>query len=252
MPSPARRKAVKTLSREEQRFIERYVREGATEDKIAIAERMAYLKSGSGTRILGRIHVQEEIKRRMEPVRLEQMRQQMLSDAVSQVTANLQEERDKLRAEMDKLLAVPQMKVDESVLEHELMRLVVGLDQNEHPQVKLAAIQAAFVVKGILESGRSKRVAPTDDPDRAMGPGIYATMRSKMLTEGATLLGDPQPPAEEPGVFDLIPQETPPAAPASGAPEPGEEIEPITLEPIKKKAPKVRNAGREVITVEIG
>ena len=72
-----------TAKQKEEYFISLYVKEGAVEEKIAYAERRASLEPGTGHRILQRKRVQEEIKARMEPVRLEQMRQQQLGDAVA-------------------------------------------------------------------------------------------------------------------------------------------------------------------------
>jgi ABC-type phosphate transport system auxiliary subunit len=87
----------------------------------------------------------------MEPVRLEQMRQQLVGDAAAQVTAKLQADNDRIKRELDTLMAVPNMNVEGELLEHELMRFVVGLDQEKHPIAKLEAIKAAFVVNGTLE-----------------------------------------------------------------------------------------------------
>jgi ABC-type phosphate transport system auxiliary subunit len=95
--------------------------------------------------------VQEEIRLRMEPVRLEQMRQQLVGDAVAQVTAKLQAEKDQLERELGTLMAVPNMKVDGELTEDALMRLIVGLDGMKYPKVRLEAIKAAYVVSGILE-----------------------------------------------------------------------------------------------------
>jgi hypothetical protein len=70
--------AAKLTPKEKKRyFIGLYVRESEVEDKIPYAERRAFLKPGTGRRILKRKKVQETIKARMEPVRLEQMRQQL-------------------------------------------------------------------------------------------------------------------------------------------------------------------------------
>ena len=62
----------------EKYFISLYVKRGAAEEKIPDAERRASLEPGTGHRILQRRKVQEEIKARLEPVRLEQMRRQLL------------------------------------------------------------------------------------------------------------------------------------------------------------------------------
>jgi hypothetical protein len=152
MPRSRRAKAQNlTVEEKEKYFIGLYVKWGAIEEKIPYAERRACLKPGTGHRILKRRKVQEEIKVRMEPVRLEQMRQQLVGDAVAQVTAKLQADKDRIERELDMLMAVPNMKAEGELLEGALMRLVVGLDWEKHPKVKLEAIKAAFVVNGTLE-----------------------------------------------------------------------------------------------------
>jgi hypothetical protein len=152
MPRSRRVKAQNlTAKRKEKYFVGLYVKAGAVEQKIASCERRAFLKPGTGHRILKRKKVLEEIKVRMEPVRLEQMRQQLMGDAVAQVTAKLQADKDRIERELDMLMAVPNMKVDGELLEGALMRLVVGLDWERHPKIKLEAIKAAFVVNGTLE-----------------------------------------------------------------------------------------------------
>jgi hypothetical protein len=62
-----------TAKEKEKYFISLYVKEGAVEEKITYAERRASLKP-AGHKILRHKKVQEEIKARMEPVRLGQMR----------------------------------------------------------------------------------------------------------------------------------------------------------------------------------
>lgn len=253
MPT-ARRVTVRTLSREEQRFIERFVREGGTEDKIAVAERLAYLKVGSGVKFLRLVHVQDEIKRRMEPIRIEQSRQQMMAEAVAQVTAKIQSELESVKAELAARDAVPMMRVEESVLEHELMRLVTDKYIGTYPQVKLAAIQAAFVVKGILEQGNTKRTIPPEGGPATPGPGIYSSMRQRILAGEVGVPVDIQAAKiipQEPEVFDLIPRDEAAYKPPVAVPEIGAEIEAITLEPEPAKRPKAKSGAREVITVVI-
>jgi hypothetical protein len=148
---PKIRAAKLTAKEKEKYFIGLYVKEGAMEEKIPYAERRACLRPGDGNRILRRKKVQEEIKARMEPVRLEHMRQQLVGDAVALVTAKLQADKDRIERELDILMAVPNMKAEGELLEGALMRLVVGLDWEKHPKVMLEAIKAAFVVNGTLE-----------------------------------------------------------------------------------------------------
>jgi hypothetical protein len=94
---------------------------------------------------LQRKKVQEEIQARMEPVRLEQMRQHVLGEAIAQAKVALQEELVKTAA------TIKEMNIAPDVLEGQLMQIAVGLDWDKHPKVKLEAIKAAFVVNGTLE-----------------------------------------------------------------------------------------------------
>jgi hypothetical protein len=135
-----------TVKEREKYFISLYVKEGAVEEKIPYAERRASLKPGTGQKILRRKKVQKEIKARMEPVRLEQMRQQMVGDAAAVAHEALQNDLTK------KVAGICQQKIDvDEVLDHELMRLAVGLDPHKHPRAKLKAIVAAYVVSGTVE-----------------------------------------------------------------------------------------------------
>jgi hypothetical protein len=86
--------------------------------------------------------VQKEMDRRMEPVRLEQMRQCVLGEAVEQATAAMQEELVKTGANIKRMEFAPE------ILEGELMQIILGLDFDKHPKVKLDAIKAALVLNG--------------------------------------------------------------------------------------------------------
>jgi hypothetical protein len=150
-----RRKAQNlTLKEKEKYFVSLYVKEGAIDEKIRYAERRASLKPGTGQGILQRKKVQEEIKARMEPVRFEQIRQQLLGDAAAVGHEALQNDLT------EKVQGICQQKIDVEVLDHELMRMVVGLDFNIFPKEKLNAIMAAYVVIGKLEGKGMRCVIP--------------------------------------------------------------------------------------------
>jgi hypothetical protein len=145
-------------------FISLYVRAGAVEEKISYCEKRAALEPGEGAKILKRKAVQEEIDRRMEPVRLEQMRQHVLGEAVAQAKAAMQEDLIKKGA------TIKEMNIAPDVLEGQLMQIVVGLDWDKHPKVMLDAIKAALVVTGTLEikstGWLSLRASPHDTMTR--------------------------------------------------------------------------------------
>lgn len=215
-----------TAKKKEKYFISLYVKEGAVEEKISYAERRASLKPGAGHRILQRKKVQEEIKARMEPVRLEQMRQQLLGDAAAAAHEALQNDLTK------KVAGICQQKIEVKVLDHELMRMVVGLDQDKHPKAKLEATIAAYVVNGTLESGNTRRIVPSENVGKS-GPGIYQSLFTRMaLAESNETAGIPEaPPAP------LFPKREEPTVPAdTPLPPPGEAID----EPAPKPDPNSR------------
>jgi hypothetical protein len=121
----------------------------SVEQKISYCEKRAALRPGAGANILKRKSVQKDIDRRMEPVRLEQMRQCVLGEAVAQAEAAIQEDVVKTVA------TIKRMNVAPDVLEDRLMQIVVGLDWDKHPKVQLDAIKAALVVNETLEIKRT-------------------------------------------------------------------------------------------------
>ena len=161
----------------------------------------------------------------MEPVRLGQMRQQLLGDAAAVAHEALQNDLTK------KVAGICRQKIDVEVLDHELMRMVVGLDQDKHPKAKLAAIIAAYVVNGTLESNSTRRLSP---PDNEASPGIYMSLfdrlRSSAPQEKVHPLFPEEPPQKDAGI-------TP-----SPLPAPGESID---------APPTPPNNRPGVITVEV-
>ena len=273
MPT-TRPKGERKLTAEEHRLIRRFVTEGATDEKIARAAQLAKLSEAKARVILKRPRVQLEIHRRMEPVRLEHERQNLVADAVAQITAKLEAQaaaerlaREAAEKELAAVIAVPRMKVAEDELEHQLMRLVVGLDQDKHPQVKLAAIQAGYVILGAIEHGTTRRVIPMDKPGSSDAANVYtslfARIRQERLTAGASEpaeIGDPDAPlpaakAEKPappdltGVFELTPGKIAQRSAPLAMPEPGEALEeppPPEEKPAPQKLNRTRHRGMVV------
>jgi hypothetical protein len=222
-----------TAKEKEKYFISLYVKEGAVEEKIPYAERRASLKPGTGHRILQRKKVQEEIQARMEPVRLGQMRQQLLGDAAAVAHEALQNDLTK------KVAGICQQKIEVEVLDHELMRMVVGLDMNLFPKELLDTIKAAYVVHGVLESANMRRVIPPDNANAGAAPGSYRSLFTRMaLAESTQTAEIPEaPPAP------LFPKREEPTVPAdTPLPAPGESID---------DPPPPPAAHPRVITVEI-
>jgi len=227
-----------TVKEREKYFISLYVKEGAVEEKIPYAERRASLKPGTGQRILQRKKVQKEIKARMEPVRLEQMRQKMVGDAAAVANEALQ------NALTKKVAGICQQKIDVEILEDELMRMVVGLDQNKHPKAKLEAIIAAYVVNGKLESGNTRLVIPAEGTGSEAGAGMYTSLFNRLALNAAPGEANAQPEVSY-EVRDLYP--TPKGeeadSPEGTLPPSGESID---------DPPTLPSNPPRVITVEVG
>lgn len=260
------RVVVKTLSRDEQRFIGYWVKESANPERMSYCERRAGIKAGTGDRMLKRAHVADEIKRRMVPAALEQERQRLVSEAVAAViselekrTARAEADAKAAEAEVTALAEAPKMAVNTPQLEHELMRLAVHLDIERHPQVKLAAIQAAFVVSGVLENGNVRRVQPKEPGDASFQNAIYGDLFDEMHRQ-REMAGQPPKMIEaqaEPQVFDLIPHD--PVPENLDIPPEGETIEniagepdPETADPEPSKRPLRKPAVPKVMTVDLG
>lgn len=132
------------LTRDEQRFLIHYVREGATPEVVHIAERLARLKKGEGKKIAGRKHVQEEIHRRKVCVEYEENRL-IAKDIV--VQQQVDKERDmvtlhKIEVALDK---------------------VISLDAEKHGVIVLKAVELGLIHVGALRDGNRVKVR-NDDP----------------------------------------------------------------------------------------
>jgi len=206
-----------TAKEKEKYFISLYVKEGAVEEKIPNAERRASLKPGTGHRVLQRKKVQEEIKTRMEPLRLEQMRQQLLGDAAAVAHEALQNNLTK------KVAGICQQKIEVEVLDHELMRMVVGLDQDKHPKSKLEAIITGYVVIGTLESGNTRRIIPPESAN-ASQPGMYMSLFQQLSLDAPP--GPPPAPLFPDREEPTIPADTPLLPPGQAIDEPAPQPDP--------------------------
>lgn len=246
----------KKLPADEERFVRCYIKEGGVEEKLPEAEKRARLKKGAGAQLLKKKRVADAVRERMEPVRLEQMKQKMLADAVEQVTADLKAKADAAENKLAEVLNIPRIPVqgNELVIEEELMRLV-QLCPEKYGGIKLAAIKTAFVVAGLMEQGTTRRVAPAEGKNEgSAGGGVYQNLfdRQRQLEAGGSVTNVTNvtpapalPPAEE-HVFDLTPVKVlAPEPVALVMPQPGEAIDPVL--PSKAKKPN-----SNVITVEVG
>jgi hypothetical protein len=154
------------------------------------------------------------------------LRQQLLGDAAAVAHEALQNDLTK------KVAGICRQKIDVEVLDHELMRMVVGLDQDKHPKAKLAAIIAAYVVNGTLESNSTRRLSP---PDNEASAGIYTSLFDRLRSS-----------APQEKVYPLFPEEPPQkdAGIAPGLlPAPGESID---------ETPEKPESTSRIRTIEVG
>ena len=231
-----RKSAAKLTKKEKEKwFVGLYIKAGAHESSIAACEKRARLKAGSGQKILKRKAVQAEIYAKLEPVRMEQFRQQVLSESVELAKAAQQ-------AELRKTVSsVQRMKIDLEVLDHELMSMAVGLQQDRFPKEKLDAIKAAYVVFGTLESGNTRRLIPPEHLQQNDGQGTYTSLFNRLALKPATPTPLEASPSREDGVFDLVPRSEPSTGSQGPLPPPGEAID---------DAPVAKSSN--VVTVEVG
>lgn len=258
------------LTPEEKYFIRLFVQNGALESSYAYIEKRGKWKAGACARMMELKRVQKALHERMEPIRLEKMRQEMLADAVAKATlgqqtriTQLEEDAAKRQDELRGIMAVPteKLNLNSQTLEHELMRLVIGLDQNVHPETKLNAIKASYVVLGTIKAGNTERISPLEPENRRDGPAVYRSLFDREYREKAsTVIDNPStavetkvlPPApDEP--FDLMPGiKASPPVDLTALPALGESIEEQPPEPGPRKRLGRNSAGRQSITVEIG
>jgi len=159
------------------------------------------------------------------PIWWEQARQAILSESVKAAEARIQE---KLSA---KAQDINQRKIELSVLEHELMMGVVGLDWQIFPKEKLEVIKAAYVVNGTMESGNSRLLIPKEGSGEAAA-GTYTALFNRLALSPAPA-EPPHDPSQE--VFDLIPPpkalEVPKGQKNAAIPPPGESIDEAEKKP---------------------
>ena len=235
---PRKPAAKLTLKEREKWFISLYVKAGAIDAKIASCERRALLKPGSGSKILARKSVQQDIKARMESVGLNQVFQQAASKGVAVAKQAIQQDL------IAKVKEIKRMKIELDVLDDQLMQGVVGLPWDVFPKEKLDAIKAAYVVFGTLESGNTRRLIPPENATQESVGGVYTSLFQKLALNPSRPQNTAVVPTEQ--VYELFPK-APGQAPAvissdTPLPPPGESIDEV---PVKKPT-------SNIITVEVG
>lgn len=251
------------LPADEEKLLRFFIKEGATEEKIPVVANRFRMKLGDVKRKLALKRVQEELRIRMEPVRLEQQRQQMLADSVAEATAKLIADKEKAEAELKAATTMPSMELTVDLLERELARLVC-LDGEKHGRIKLSAIQTGYVIKGVMEQGNARRVNPVDKPLDDKPAGVYTNVFDRLrLERESTPETVPENVIEASlvdGVYDLTPTPTvqlpaknisliPPSTEAFRTKEKPAEMPPEG-ESLDTPVPVLSNT--RVITVDIG
>lgn len=239
----------KKLPADEEKLLRFFIKEGAVEEKIPVVAKRFRLTVGGVKRKLALKRVQEELRVRMEPIRLEQQRQQMLADDVAQATAKLIADKEKAESDLKAATQMPSMELTVEVLERELMRIAC-LDAEKHGRIKLAAIQTGYVIKGVMEQGTTRRVNPPDRGAETTAGGVYTNLfdRLRLEREAKSAAEEIVVDAEtEDVVYDLTPQ----PVEASRTKEIVAEM-PIEGESIDVMPAAKRDVGARVITVEVG
>ena len=221
------RDVFKELSRDEQRFVFHYLREGATQEAIPMAERKCRLAKGLGKAMLTRRHVQEEIARRKALVEFEEHKQ------IARDKARLAEEEDKRIKEEEARRQVTQKKLEEALAG------LVELDPKLHGAIVLQGIKLGFVYTGTIRDGRIVRMAteeptkPQEDtedqnPANLFYRSIFANkLQAEIQTEASPIL-----PTDKPAFLD--PSATLPPPPLLKIPPPS----PAPEKPAKPKSGK--------------
>lgn len=216
------------LTRQEQRFVIHYLREGATPEVLEIAERKARLKKGDGKAMLRRKHVVDEIRRRQILVEYEENRL-IAKDKIA--VAQRDDERDlvtlhKIESALDK---------------------VIALDAKDHGQVVLKAIELGLIYTGSIRDGNKVKIQtvdplgldkpkdePTDQPTKEDGfyRSIFANLKEG-TTSAVPVQLEPAPlmPADDkPKPVPDVPITAPTPKPAAKPPAP---------KPKKNEAPQI-------------
>ena len=238
-------KPVKELTLKERQlyFIRAYVRKGATPEHIPACEKQAQLKPGDGKKLLEKPWAKLELQERLEPIKMEQQRQAILSEVVPIAKLTMEKQ---LAATYEE---IKMHTLDFDVLRGRLMQGVLGIDMNRFPDVLLDYIKTGMVVHGTIQSGNTKKISPPEEHEDNPAALVYTPLFAPKPPESGEAANASQAAQEKPqeGVYDLYP--TDPSRPPAKAeflpplPPPGASIE----EPEK---PKTSNPN--VIVVDVG
>jgi len=250
MPRAAQKRKPK-LTKKERYFVNLFLKLGADESRIEECAKRSEITIAAAHKLLKQKAVQKDIAEWKDIIRLEQERQQLVGPAVAQVTATLSQKAEEAIAkkeaaeqELKAVIGIPLMTIKEELLEHEIMRLAVGLDPDRHPEEKRKAIESAYVIKGLMDSGRYKRrIAASDDPSVRTTASIYHSIFNR--PQEALPAAPDATPAPATTAAELFPGRTPPERPVTDG---------MTLPSIESLTGQEVPAAKQksnVITVEI-
>lgn len=240
------RKAAADLSPKEKRkyFLSLYIKAGATEDKIEACTKRAHLRPSSAKKLLRQQKVQAQIRAALEPIRQQQLRQAVVTDAVESAVEIYHRQLTE-RVEQIKL-----HKLDQDVIYGRLMQMVVGLDMHRQPEVLHEVIKTAAMIDGAIQIGNTKRVIPAETGQENPSAFVYASIFNRAPST-PTLPPKPsetKPESPDDGISDLYPPDPSKPSPIPDTPVPL--VLPPSGESIDEPAAKPKdNSG--ILTVEI-
>lgn len=199
-----------------------FVKAKANPKKISWIAKKAFLPVEDVKKILNRKaskrEIAEKLKLAQTVVSNEQAHLKQFPIVVESAKMAMQQELSKT------ISTIQRMSIEQAVLEHELMRLAVGLDPDRHPDAKRKAIESAFVVLGVMQSGASKRIIPMSaDVPGFQRPSVYASVFDRPMEQLAQGLSEalPEPLNAKKDAVPLYPQADPaPPPPEIESPPP--------------------------------
>lgn len=177
----------RTLTSEEQRLIRKLIRQGGTEDMLPRAARAAKMPLEKAQKILKRVHVQEEVRRRQRLIEFEQAK----IDAAD-ICRREDEDEKQIRVTEEKIY-----RQFNKLLEVEAEKLTNG------HKLKAEFLKLGLVITGTIRNGKLERLTPPEG-----GSASIPTMYESTFERAAQ--------AAQPEAAPLYPEEPlPTAAPAA-------------------------------------
>lgn len=240
----AKKKTKAELSPKERQqfFVKLYVSAGGTEDQIHACAKRAGMKLGDAKKLLRKPSVKADVQKRLEPIRMQQVKQEVLSEATD-LAVQIYGEQLKRQISEIKLY-----KLDKDVAIGRLMQMCIGLNMHMFPDELRKVIEMVLVYDGAMQVGNTKRIIPADEGRELPGAGVYASIfdRTSQTPPQATNPSNSQPNKPDDGAADLYPSSTP---------TPSLDSIPLVLPPagesIEDSGPK-KPENPNVITVEVG